>query len=238
MPCTPNATTSSYLRRPRGALGPDREGQPAQPAPSAGRAALARPEPDHRSAETGHGRREIRTLKVVTVAAGIAFPGARQAIQITRRTRPIRARAGQAGQVAHRDRLRDHRPTTSPGPTRRTGRAGSGALADRERPALGARRDFRRGPFSDPHRQRSPGHGHPAEPGDQPAPVGRRYQHCRCVATSRPRCHSTTPDAKDHLTLPTPCAATEPRAAAARDEARPGRGRTWLGTAVPASGLG
>ena len=42
----------------------------------------------HRSAERGHGRREIRTLKVVTIAAGIAFPHAAQAIQITRRTRP------------------------------------------------------------------------------------------------------------------------------------------------------
>ena len=55
----------------------------------------------HRSAETGHGRREIRTLKVVTVAAsvdgGIAFPHARQAIQVTRRTRPISARTGRKG---------------------------------------------------------------------------------------------------------------------------------------------
>jgi hypothetical protein len=42
----------------------------------------------HRSVETGHGRREIRTLKVVTIAAGIAFPHAAQAIQLTRRTRP------------------------------------------------------------------------------------------------------------------------------------------------------
>jgi predicted transposase YbfD/YdcC len=51
----------------------------------------------HRSAETSHGRREIRTLKVVTVAASIAFPGAQQAIQITRRTRKAGARTGRAG---------------------------------------------------------------------------------------------------------------------------------------------
>jgi predicted transposase YbfD/YdcC len=51
----------------------------------------------HRSAETGHGRREIRTLKVVTAAAGIVFPHARQAIQITRRTRPVNARSGRKG---------------------------------------------------------------------------------------------------------------------------------------------
>jgi predicted transposase YbfD/YdcC len=35
----------------------------------------------------GHGRIERRTIKVVTVAAGIDFPHARQAIQITRRVR-------------------------------------------------------------------------------------------------------------------------------------------------------
>lgn len=48
--------------------------------------------PRHRNA---HGRRESRTLKVVTIAAGIEFPHATQAIQITRKTRPVRA--GKAG---------------------------------------------------------------------------------------------------------------------------------------------
>lgn len=51
----------------------------------------------HRSVIDGHGRRETRTLKVVTIAAGIAFPHAAQAIQITRKTRPLRARSGRAG---------------------------------------------------------------------------------------------------------------------------------------------
>jgi len=51
----------------------------------------------HRSAETGHGRREIRTLKILSVAAGIAFPHARQAIQISRRTRPVNTRTGKHG---------------------------------------------------------------------------------------------------------------------------------------------
>ena len=35
--------------------------------------------------ERGHGRTERRTLKVTSVAAGLAFPHAAQAIQITRR---------------------------------------------------------------------------------------------------------------------------------------------------------
>jgi predicted transposase YbfD/YdcC len=51
----------------------------------------------HRSAATMHGRREIRTLKVVTIAAGIEFPHARQAIQIVRRTRRVHARSSKKG---------------------------------------------------------------------------------------------------------------------------------------------
>ena len=54
-------------------------------------------EPAHRSVETAHGRREIRSLKVVTITAGIEFPHARQAIQVTRRTRPVNARSGKKG---------------------------------------------------------------------------------------------------------------------------------------------
>lgn len=56
-----------------------------------------RPVEGHRSAKTGHRRRQIRVLKVVTIAAGIEFPHARQAVQITRRTRPISARTGKKG---------------------------------------------------------------------------------------------------------------------------------------------
>jgi hypothetical protein len=54
-------------------------------------------EPAHRSAETAHGRREIRTTRVVSVAAGIAFPYAVQAVQVVRRSRPVNARTGKAG---------------------------------------------------------------------------------------------------------------------------------------------
>jgi predicted transposase YbfD/YdcC len=39
--------------------------------------------------DRGHGRQEHRTLKAVTVAAGLAFPHAAQALRITRRTRPL-----------------------------------------------------------------------------------------------------------------------------------------------------
>jgi predicted transposase YbfD/YdcC len=43
----------------------------------------------HTSTSRGHGRVEKRTLKAVTVSAGILFPHALQAIQITRRTRTL-----------------------------------------------------------------------------------------------------------------------------------------------------
>lgn len=43
----------------------------------------------HTESGRGHGRIEKRTLKVVTVEAGLGFPHATQAIQIVRRSRPI-----------------------------------------------------------------------------------------------------------------------------------------------------
>jgi predicted transposase YbfD/YdcC len=39
--------------------------------------------------DRGHGRAERRTLKITTVAAGLAFPHATQALQIVRRRRPL-----------------------------------------------------------------------------------------------------------------------------------------------------
>jgi predicted transposase YbfD/YdcC len=42
-----------------------------------------------RQHDRGHGREEHRTLKAVTVAAGLAFPHAAQAICLTRRIRPL-----------------------------------------------------------------------------------------------------------------------------------------------------
>jgi predicted transposase YbfD/YdcC len=42
-----------------------------------------------RQHDRGHGRHEQRTLKAATVAAGLAFPHAAQAIRLTRRIRPL-----------------------------------------------------------------------------------------------------------------------------------------------------
>lgn len=46
-----------------------------------------------RSLATANGREIIRTVKCVSVAAGIGFPNAEQAVQITRKSRPIGTRA-------------------------------------------------------------------------------------------------------------------------------------------------
>ncbi|WP_246655574.1 ISAs1 family transposase [Dactylosporangium vinaceum] len=42
-----------------------------------------------RTTDRGHGRREIRTLKILSVSTGIDFPDAAQALQIRRRRRPL-----------------------------------------------------------------------------------------------------------------------------------------------------
>lgn len=44
----------------------------------------------HNAREQGHGRTEWRTLKIATVAAGLAFPHAARALQIRRRRRPLK----------------------------------------------------------------------------------------------------------------------------------------------------
>ena len=49
----------------------------------------------HRETDTSHGRKVTRTYKVVTIAAGILFPHAAQAVRITR-TRKRKASSKQA----------------------------------------------------------------------------------------------------------------------------------------------
>ena len=77
----------TYLAETGRALDSDRQRQPADVAPADGRSALAADPEADRTDERGHGRREIRTLKILSVAAGIEFPQAAQAIQIRRRRR-------------------------------------------------------------------------------------------------------------------------------------------------------
>jgi hypothetical protein len=86
----------------------------------------------HRSAQSSHGRREIRTLKVVIIAAGILFPPAAQAVQL-RRTRPLSGRGRWRTETVYAiTDLRPHqaRPDELAAWIR-------GALVNRERAALG-----------------------------------------------------------------------------------------------------
>ena len=95
----------------------------------------------HRETDTGHGRRVTRTYKVVTIAAGILFPHAAQAIQIIR----TRKRKGSTKRATARDGIRDHLPDRRTGPARRTGPLHPRPLARGEQTALGPRRHDGRG---------------------------------------------------------------------------------------------
>ena len=77
---------------------------------------------------------------------GIALPYTAQAAQIVRRTRPVNARTGKAGQWRTETvyAITDLAHTK---PTRQARRVGPRAVADRERPAAGPRRYLRRGPI-------------------------------------------------------------------------------------------
>ena len=110
-----------------------------------------------RQHDRGHGREEHRTLKAATVAAGLAFPHAAQAIASP--AGPVPGRQ----EVADHHRLRDHQPDRHPGQPRRSRRLDSRPLADRS-PAPHPRCHLPRGRLPGPHRQRPPGHGHPAQP--------------------------------------------------------------------------
>ena len=56
----------------------------------------------HTCTGRGHGRIETRTLKVVTVPAGLGFPHAAQAIQVTRTSRPINKNKRPSGERRQR----------------------------------------------------------------------------------------------------------------------------------------
>src|SRR5664280_2497328 len=116
--------------------------------------------------------------------------------------------------MAHRNRVRRHRPDRRPGPPRPAGDLAPRPLVHRGAPALGPRRDVRGRPEPSTHRQRSTGDGHAAEPGHQPAPPGRRHQHRQSPTASRPGHQVPDHTAADQLkcrtrtaprTLPTPC---------------------------------
>jgi predicted transposase YbfD/YdcC len=128
-----------------------------------------------RDTTRGHGRREIRTLKILSISTGIDFPNAAQAIQIWRRRRRL------------------DQPTRF---TTETVYAITDLLVHQAKPMQLADwirghwsienkihwvRDchLRRRPLPNPHRHRSASHGHaPRRRHQRPAP-GWRHQHRR-----------------------------------------------------------
>jgi len=98
----------------------------------------------HRSVDTGHGRREVRTIQVMDAPADLGFPHAAQVFLIERyttrkvrkrikNTPPVQDRAGQ-----DRDRgARDHQPQLPRSRTRASGHLRPRALVHREPAPLG-----------------------------------------------------------------------------------------------------
>ena len=122
-------------------------------------------------------------------------------------------------EVADRHRLRDHQPDRQPSQRRPARGMDPRPLAHRG-PAPHPRRHLRRGLLPDPHRQRPPGHGHPAEPGHRHLETRRSGQHRRRHPAPRPgpRQNPGHPRAHPGMTKRAlrhyagPCAATAVRA--------------------------
>ena len=97
----------------------------------------------HTSTDRAHARIEERTAKVITLADpadGPGFPGAAQAIQVTRRTKRINPKPGKEELLVHRDRPRHRHPARRTGISRRTGHLDPKPLVHRKPPSPGPRR--------------------------------------------------------------------------------------------------
>src|SRR3954452_3540243 len=152
----------------------------------------------------GHGRVETRTI--AGDRPGRQQRRARRGLP-RRRSRPKnRPPAAHPARALERaDRLRHPQPRC---PRRRSGAAGllgARALAHRGGPALGPRRDLRRGPQPDSHRLRPDQPRLPAHPGDQRPAPDRPHEHRRRPATTRPNAPPAAGHPRAHMTtLPRP----------------------------------
>jgi len=104
-----------------------------------------------RDTDRGHGRREIRSLKILTISTGIDFPNAAQAIQIRRRRRRLdQPRRFTTETVYAITDLHVHqaKPEQLAAWIR-------GHWSIENKVHRGPRRHLRRGPLPDPHRHRA-----------------------------------------------------------------------------------
>ncbi|WP_405675130.1 ISAs1 family transposase [Streptomyces canus] len=145
-----------------------------------------------RTRNAGHGRDEIRRIKVATVN-NLLFPGARQAIQIKRRRTDRKTgkttiktvyavtslTAEQAIPAQLATLVRDHWKIEALHHVRDT--------------------TFRRGRLPAPDRQRTPHHGHLAQPRHRSPEAGRNHQHRRRAPPQRPKPEPTPPAPRTHM---------------------------------------
>jgi hypothetical protein len=99
-----------------------------------------------------------------------------------------------------RDRLRDHRSASTRGETVAARRLDPRTLGNREQDPLGPRCHLRRRPLPDPHRHRSPSHGHPPQRRHRRPTTGRCHQHRRRHPPPRPQ-RQPTPGAGGTLAI-------------------------------------
>ncbi|MGN9846569.1 ISAs1 family transposase [Nonomuraea sp. H19] len=126
-----------------------------------------------RTDERGHGRREIRRMKICTTRPGLPFPHAAQAIQVKRRRTDLKTGKTTIVTIYAITSLPPGR--AHPCPARR---ADPRALERRD-PAPHPRCHLSRRRLQGPHRRRTPDTGRPAQPGHRPDPPHRLDQHHR-----------------------------------------------------------
>jgi predicted transposase YbfD/YdcC len=135
----------------------------------------------HRQHDRGHGREEHRTLQAATVAAGLAFPRAAQALRVTRRIRPL---------GGGKWRIVTLYAITSLTVTQATPAQLAGWIRGHWHiEALHHIRDVIYGEdgLTNSDRQRPPGHGHPARPRHRNLETRRPPQHRSRLPPPRPR---------------------------------------------------
>jgi predicted transposase YbfD/YdcC len=134
-----------------------------------------------RTRDSGHGRGEIRRIKVATVGS-LLFPHARQAIQLTRR-------------ITHR---KTGKPARRTGHRRRTRRDDPRPLVGRDA-APHPRCHLRRGRLPTPHRKRTPGHGRLPQPRHRRTSPHRPQRDRHRPTPQRPRPKKTARPPRHHM---------------------------------------
>ena len=133
-----------------------------------------------RTRDTGHGRGEIRRIKVCTVNS-LLFPGARQAVQLKRRRVDRKT-----GKVSIKTVYAVTSLTAEQATPAELARLDPRPLEDRS-PAPRPRHDLRRGRLPAADRQRTPRHGDLAQPRHRRPSPRRGKQHRRRPSPQRPR---------------------------------------------------